>query len=282
MRLNESENRGLRGDMHKFVLGGTAIAGFMLGSVVAWAADLPVKAPPPAVVPYNWNGFHIGAMGSYAWGSDAITLTPDANFAPAFAAGQIPFAIAGRPHGALGGIDWGTDWQFGKFVAGFDSDISFGNIQNSATFVSGTAAASANQKLSWFGTTRVRGGYLVQDNVLIYATGGLASANSQSSFSFVAPAANGTCPVLSCAAGSDSKTLWGWAAGAGIEWEIDHWSAKLEYLHYDLGTLNYLVFDPRAPGAIIGASNRFSGDTVRVALSYRFFNWSPWQLFFGH
>ena len=32
------------------------------------AADLPLKAPPPAAPAYyNWNGFYIGAHGGYGW-----------------------------------------------------------------------------------------------------------------------------------------------------------------------------------------------------------------------
>jgi hypothetical protein len=40
------------------LLATTLSAGF---GPIASAADLPVKAPPPTAVAYNWNGLYIGA-----------------------------------------------------------------------------------------------------------------------------------------------------------------------------------------------------------------------------
>ena len=62
----------------------------------------------------------------------------------------------------------------------------------------------------------------------------------------------------------------------GIEHAFaDRLSLKLEYLHYDLGTANYLVTvvaggPPQQP-AVWNASSKVSGDIVRVGLNYRFY-----------
>jgi outer membrane immunogenic protein len=58
------------------------------------------------------------------------------------------------------------------------------------------------------------------DQFLLYGTGGLALADTK---------------VTASALGvgiSDSKTLTGWAAGAGVEWMfLPRWSVKAEYLY---------------------------------------------------
>jgi outer membrane immunogenic protein len=118
------------------------------------------------------------------------------------------------------------------------------------------------------------------DHWLLYGTGGLASgrAEGSSTFNLVAPAA--CAGVGNCPFGSRSKTLWGWAAGGGIEFADGPWSLKFEYLYYDLGNLNYAVIDPTLPAAVINASTKFSGSIVRGGLSYRF-NWTIFDLVLG-
>jgi outer membrane immunogenic protein len=77
---------------------------------------------------------------------------------------------------------------------------------------------------SWVGTTRARVGYAF-DRWLPYVTGGVAYGNIQ--------AAQPT--------GTSSNTNVGWTAGAGVEYAISrNWSAKLEYLHIDLGTATFM------------------------------------------
>jgi opacity protein-like surface antigen len=51
--------------MQKRAIAVAAIA--TLASTSVFAADLPVKAPPPATV-WSWSGFYIGAGGSFNWG----------------------------------------------------------------------------------------------------------------------------------------------------------------------------------------------------------------------
>jgi outer membrane immunogenic protein len=243
------------------------------------AADVPAPvfkaAPAPAL--YSWNGFYIGGQAGYAFGRNAINLTPDANFEPAFANGTIPGTLADNPRGVLGGIEYGTNWQFGRTVFGLESDLSFGNIKSSQTNVT-TAITVGEQKLSWFNTTRARAGYTVTDNVLLYATGGLASARANVSSSVTTPGLCGG--VGNCPAGSASKILWGWTVGGGLEYGVGRWSVKAEYLRYDLGNLNYNMTDPTAPGAFIATSTKFSGHIVRAGLNYRFER-SPLDIIFG-
>jgi outer membrane immunogenic protein len=268
--------------MKKLLLGAVALLTFV---GTAGAADLPLKAPPapPPVVTPSWYGFWIGAQAGYGWGGEAINFTPDAAFAPAFAAGTVPGSLAGDPRGALGGIQFGSNWQFGRWVIGTASDFSFSDIERSQTVSAavvglGTVTSTGHQKLSWLSTTRGRLGYTVTDNLLLFGSAGLADGRASASSVFAAAGCPG---VGDCPAGSNDKTLWGWAAGAGAEYAVGHWSVDVEYLHYDLGNLNYNMVDPTAPTAFIGASTKFSGDIVRGGINYRF-DWTPWDFLFGH
>jgi outer membrane immunogenic protein len=270
----------------------------------ASAADLPVRMPvkAPIVKPaYNWSGFYIGGHAGYAWGREAINVASTrpgdpADFVDAaLATGIYPGSLASDPRGFLGGLTWGTNWQIDRWVLGLESDISFGKVSRSETVntlffpfggpVSVPVQSFGEQELTWLSTTRARLGYTVTDNLLFFGTGGLANGRAEVSNSNTVAVGSGFCTnVGGCLAGSDSKILWGWAAGAGIEYGIGRWSLKVEYLHYDLGKLNYTytdtaVFPPSPPGSAV-SSTRFAGDIVRAGLNYRF-DWTPWQLVFG-
>jgi outer membrane immunogenic protein len=244
----------------------------------ACAADLaiPPPAPPPVAAPvampvYHWSGFFVGGHLGYGWGSEAVTLTSNGNYPGGI---TIPAVIAADPRGFVGGVQYGTNWQFDRVVLGTESDFSFTDIRRSQTIVtsSPTITNTGEQKLPWFGTTRVRAGYTIQDNLLIYATGGLANGRAEASFSAFGPGVG--------SAGSRSKSLWGWSLGGGLEYGVGPWSAKIEYLHYDIGTLTFYALDSVTSGAVTRVSTKFAGDMVRVGVDYRF-AWTPWQLIFG-
>lgn len=270
------------------VLAGTGMVAWMAAVASAGAADIPaapvVKAPVRAPVSQSWYGFYIGVHGGYGWGRNAVQFTPDAFYAPLFVVAGAPSSLAGNPQGFIGGITYGSNYQFDRVVLGFDSDFSYTDIKASQSF-SGTFAgipftANASQKLSWFGTSRVRGGVLLSDNILLYGTGGLASARIEANSNNVVTAAGRCLLAGACPTGGISKNLWGWAAGGGIEYATGPWQFRAEYLHYDLGTVSYLMRDLVVPASTIGGSLKVSGDIVRGAITYRF-NWTPLGLIFG-
>ncbi len=205
-------------------------------------------------------------------------------YAPFFLASGAPTTLAGNPQGFIGGITYGSNYQFDRMVLGFDSDFSYTDIKASQAF-NGTIlgipfTANASQRLNWFGTSRVRGGVLLSDNILLYATGGLASGRIEASSSNIVPIAGGCLLAGACPSGSISKNLWGWAVGGGVEVASGPWQFRAEYLHYDLGTVSYLARDFVVPLASINNSVKVSGDMVRGAITYRF-NWTPLGLIFG-
>ena len=250
----------------------------------ATAADIPV-APvykaPVKVVSQPWRGFYIGVHAGYGWGRGSVESAPDVFYLPLFAAAGTPLSQAGSPRGFIGGVTWGTNYQFDRVVIGTDSDFSFTDIKATQTIAGAVGplafSATTDQKLKWFGTTKLRGGFLVGDNVLLYATGGLASGRVSSN---AASTVAGGCILIGpCPFGGVEKDKWGWALGGGIEFANGPWQFRAEYLHYDLGTLTYNVFDPLRPGVIVN-SVKFNGDIVRGAITYRF-DWTPFDLIFG-
>jgi outer membrane immunogenic protein len=118
---------------------------------------------------------------------------------------------------------------------------------------------------------RVRLGYAL-DRDYFYATGGVAFGEVSSSV-FATTSRNGK--LLATYFGSESDTRAGWTAGAGYEFAFTRIvSAKVEYLHFDLGGSNYSVL-LASGGAPLprtwGASDRISGDIVRVGINFRFY-----------
>jgi len=271
--------------------------GFVGGSGLVWccagypthAADItmpgqPPPAPPAAITApapaYNWYGFFIGGHLGHGWGSGGVELTPDSNYTGTFGGAAFPTVIAADPKGWEGGIQYGSNWQFEHIVLGTESDFSFTGIDRSQTIITNVTVPIANtgeQRLPWLGTTRVRGGYVVQDNILLYGTAGLANGRAETSFS--ALESPGACPGSPCARASEKKNLWGWTVGGGAEYGAGPWSAKIEFLHYDLGTLTIHTVDPTMKGSI-AAATKFAGNIVRAGVNDRF-NWTPWELIFG-
>ncbi|MGC1373111.1 MAG: outer membrane beta-barrel protein [Candidatus Sulfotelmatobacter sp.] len=75
----------------------------------------------------------------------------------------------------------------------------------------------------------------------------------------------------------------GWTIGGGIEWSFaPNWSAKAEYLYYDLGSATYNLgtLNTTSTGLSftrLGVSSTadFRGNIVRVGLNYRFNLFGP-------
>jgi outer membrane immunogenic protein len=191
------------------------VAGTMVVSP-ALAADLSI-APMSYAATSQWFGPYAGLNLGYEWGSVA----------------QLPLS----PAGLIGGAQAGYNWQSGELVLGAETDLQLSEANE--TF------ASYQFSNPWFGTLRGRAG-LAFNNVLLYATAGLAYGEGQIDFAGL----------------SESHTDLGWSAGAGIEVGFTpNWSAKAEYLYYDLGNQTYLL---------TGINNGFASGMVRFGVNYHF------------
>lgn len=166
-----------------------------------------------------WQGPYVGANLGYQWGSTTGNST--------------------RPNGFAGGAQAGYNWQSNQFVFGGEADIQF----------SGADDTFAPWKFSnpWFGTLRGRAGFAM-NNILIYATGGLAYGSVRAKNTFTGA--------------DESKLHPGWVLGAGMEVALTtNWSARAEYLYVDLSDRSY---------ALTGTSNGVESSVVRFGVNYRF------------
>jgi len=97
-----------------------------------------------------------------------------------------------------------------------------------------------------------------------YATGGLAVANVDRTSVVTL---NGNTSNV-----SDSTTHAGWTLGAGLEWMFrPGWSAKVEYLYVDLGSMRVAVPTTNATfSQTMSVSSDVTAQIGRVGLNYRF------------
>jgi outer membrane immunogenic protein len=255
-------------------------AGFVLLGLgetgIASAADMPLKArpaPAPMVAIYNWTGWYIGLNAGGGWSDSRVNVgfNDPAFFGPAFAAGATPSSYSTRPSGFLGGAQVGYNWQASNFVFGLEADIDGADIHGSQTINTTVAPfvpgfGSASQRLDWLATVRGRAGFLAAPTLLLYATGGLAAGEFKNNYSFAFPATGELYTV------SARETRAGWTAGAGAEWGFaPNWSAKLEYLFFDLGNRTYAATAVGAPaGSTHIVSFKENGNIVRVGINYHF------------
>jgi outer membrane immunogenic protein len=75
--------------------------------------------------------------------------------------------------------------------------------------------------------------------------------------------------------GLDTHWRTGWTVGGGMEFALaDRWSAKAEYMHYNLGTENFVVQSVSPFGGPSGAPPAeitTRGDIVRVGVNLHFY-----------
>lgn len=210
----------------------------------ASAADMPMKAPMAPGAAYNWAGFYVGLEGGWARSNQSWTAT----------GGVTTGNFSGD--GGLFGVTGGYNWQTGMWVLGVEGDASWADIRATDTTTGGCSAAfPCTAKTNFIGTARGRLGVAV-DRWLLYVTGGAAFVDVENSQTALSPLATAR------------TTKAGWTAGGGIEAALwGKWSAKVEYLHIDVGQTD---FCPASGCGVTVVSDYSRFDIVRGGLNYRF------------
>jgi opacity protein-like surface antigen len=250
------------------------------------AADMPVaprmvdKRPPPAVAPAaNWTGFYIGgnygALFEMARGTSNFTDTADVD---------NPQANAFAKSALLGGVQGGYNWQWDqRWLVGLEGDWDWSNASYSFCrhtdvsgfdcFDAGNGFETIGSSLEWLATARVRVG-AVWNNWLIYATGGPALGRVDTDLTLSCATSGcgavSSTPVLASSTTGDTKI--GWAAGLGAETMLwSNWSARVEWLYADLGTISAALPTAGTTGiqtAVWSRTERFNA--VRLGLNYHY------------
>jgi outer membrane immunogenic protein len=276
----------------KRILGGMVMTAMLSGS--ALAADLSsrtyAKAPAMAAPAYNWSGWYgglnvgwVGGSGSVSNDASIVSTSSAPENADAMARGATN--TADKSSGFIGGGQFGYNYQFSHlFVAGFEADIQGLSgahkqlssvtplLDNNGNMASVVTNSTTTRDLSYLGTLRARIGVLAVPSFLLYATGGLAYGGVKSDTTITQSVTDTDDPPPSTlTSGSFSGTRVGYVVGAGGEWMLSsNWSAKLEYLHYDLGSATY------ATGGLannVGPTSLQGSGTAAVATSSRvYFN----------
>jgi len=227
----------------------TLIAGaalLALGTGIAGAADMPLKAPPVYMPPaFSWTGCYFGGNIGGAWAqsnwSDSLFglnwgNTSDTRF--------------------IGGIQGGCNYQFSNpgFVVGVEGDFDWvGNNGNGRTVTVPAGFPRAGDVINLtsndtrIATLAARFGYGV-DRALFYGKlgGGWVGNNGFT----VVDQTTGAAFV-----GTNSNTASGWLVGAGIEYAFtNNWTAKVEYDYIGLQSRSFVL-----PGTFVPA---LAGDVI--------------------
>lgn len=250
----------------------------------AIAADIPVKARPPVIEVWTWDGYYIGANGGYSWGRSKTSVTFfNMNNNAYVSNSDSKFNL----DGPIAGGQIGFWRQTGQWVWGAEADAQWSGQDGSTNFVCPTPAlggacnvitggpglgvsptATFNQKLAWFVTMRGRLGMTVHPEWIVYATGGAAIGGIETDGVLTGVTILGA--TTSNAFSYDRVNL-GWTAGAGIEGRISgNWTAKLEYIYADYGIV-------RGSGSLPAAStplraefaSRVTDHVLRVGINYK-------------
>lgn len=282
-------------------------------------ADGPAAA---SITAYDWSGWYGGVNLGYGGSGTSAAFTGDGlsdywttgkgsgagtefvHNLMAYAYGLDPeFDPFSRPlvytqsfnaSGVFGGVQLGHNWQFGSnWLVGLETDLQLSGMSGGTDYIEPDKGpqgvrlgASSSQRLDWFGTTRARIGYLPEDRLLVFATGGLAygQARSAASVSIVGDtgwtfdgptfATKMDCPGhTTCFAGETSRVTAGWSVGGGLEYALSRRvTLKAEYLHVDLGDqkVHLTAQAPAVGDAFLDVRFKSAYDIVRLGLNYRF------------
>jgi outer membrane immunogenic protein len=264
--------------MKKLLLGSVALAAMIAGP--AMAADMPVKAkaPPPPLL-YDWSGVYVGFSAGGMWYDVDRTFPND----PLSATDNFTTSDSD----AIYGFHAGFQQQWGAWVLGVEASLSgcFWECRSLTGVLPTTGIFNANvqgeHKITNLFTVGPRLGY-AWDRFMIYATGGLASANLKGAY----------CSTVTNLCGpaqfginhqSGQTWNWGWFAGAGIEYMVHKGPLVdvifgLEYQHWDVDDKRAFCFN-----AGCGVANAIdydlgaSGDLVRARLTIK----TPGWVYFG-
>ena len=241
------------------LLGAAAAIAMFAGA--AQAADFSAPDSP------SWTGGYIGLVGGYGWGDSDFSADVVDSADNTTLLGTLEDSI--DVEGFLVGGQLGYDFDLGNgFVLGAAADMSWSDMDGDLCVEGGGCDGSpdgsyASAEVNWLATVRARAGFTT-GSLLIYGTGGLAIADSETTVTFVDGAGDPS--------RSDSKTHFGWVIGAGAEFKMtENMSLGAEYLHVDLGREDYTLRGSGLAGDTdILSEADLTIDIIRASLNLRF------------
>jgi outer membrane immunogenic protein len=230
----------------------------------ALAADL-LKAPAPALVAPSWSGWYIGGEvgGKWVtndWGTNCIQPEATVNQC---GTSTDPFRIDSsasfKTSGLRAGVYAGAMSQIApNWVVGIEGDYAFYKQSASVTGLVGCSTRACLGLPAFVPVTnafdstsitnkddfslRLRGGFLVTPDIMVYGTGGVAFQRVEGTMGCGhVPAPGSVATSLACTfhvlSQTDGAWLPGWTVGGGVEWKLaQNWLIRGEYRYSDFGT----------------------------------------------
>jgi outer membrane immunogenic protein len=241
-----------------------ASAAFLaLGTAVAGAADLPVRAPPPPPVPVlSWTGFYVGANIGGSWSNNDWTETLF----------LTNFSNNGNNGAFIGGGQIGGNYQTGHFVGGGEWDFDWtGSHNGPGVLIPGVGIVQITGHSRYITTVAARFGYAI-DQWLVYgkAGGGWVGNYNLSVTDLTTGVSVGCGTFTNCG----NNNTGGWLVGVGAEWAfVPHWSLKFEYDYLGLGNRTFTIPATAQflPGDTFTSSNR-NVQMFKIGVNY-LWNW---------
>jgi outer membrane immunogenic protein len=253
--------------MKKFLLGSVGLAAMLAGP--AMAADMRVAPPPPPVAYYDWTGAYIGFNAGATWYDVNRHFT-------GVGGGFLPSADVGtNDSDGIFGFHAGAQWQWGAWVVGAEAALSgcFRECRSNSTVNTSPIFGPtqfAEHKITNLFTVGPRLGY-AWDRLMIFATGGWASANLKGSF---CSRITGICDGPGSGGNGASRNS-GWYAGGGFDYMVHKGPLVdvllgLEYQHFDVSGKNAFCGNP---GCLVQTAADYDlsakGDIVRARLTIK-------------
>lgn len=199
---------------------------------------------------FNWTGLYAGWSSGSLWGREDWTYPNGETTSP-------------KHQGYMIGGQVGYNYQIGHAVLGLEADYSLSNAEG-GTRCPNASFFSCIGAVNGLGFATGRLGY-AHERALYYFKGGLAFGEVEARAKFNLDGGSLIVPgedVL-----RDTKSMTGWAFGAGMEYAVnDRWSVKGEWMRYDLGS------DVFRTGTGAGSTPKVdtTGDIARVGVNYHF------------
>jgi outer membrane immunogenic protein len=242
--------------MKKFLLSAAAIGALTVPALAADIAETTYVDPGPVAVhdDFDWTGFYVGVHGGFGGGDFDYPIDVGDSII-----GPFSLEAGLDSNGFFAGGQVGANWQMGQFVIGAEADIAWAEIDGDFELdIDGLGSGQAGSSVNWFGTGRLRAGFLPTQRLLIYGTGGVAYGDVESSLTV-----DGLFDL------STSDTQIGWTVGGGFEYAITpNITLKTEYLYVDLGSQTLFEGDIPLLAADVSVDADTTFHTVKAGLNF--------------
>lgn len=217
-----------------------------------------VAPPPPPEC--NWTGFYLGVHVGGQWGH-----SEDADLD--FYNNGLKWGY--DESGVVAGGTLGYNYQFNWLVLGIEADLGYMNLDGDGVDPHAFRPDTVGSTDSDFYTT-IRGRLgIAFGKWLFYGTGGGIGVNLETRV-------DDNCDTFPACGGDllhahREDFDWGWTGGGGIEYMFGcHWTAKVEYLRYQLDDQDFSGDSINFTGTFHFKGIGTEGNIVRAGLNYKF------------